>query len=354
MEKLFSKKASVQGLIALLFLSGLFFSSCSSSLRMNVLQPATVFVHPEIKTIALVNRTKPMSKAANILEGVLSGEDPFQDKIGVDNALGGLFAELRDSPRFRIVMTDLYLTGSGAGHSFPNPLNWQEVDQICRQFNADALCTIETYDSDTRIIPRKTVTRKKNSDGKEYDYIEFIADQTVTVQVGFRLYDPVEKTIVDQFHFTEQQKWTSRGATEMQAIGGLINKNAASSQVSKAAGIKYSIRIAPSWIWITRDFYTRGGHEKMKTAGRLAKINKWTEARTTWMELLGTERKIAGKAAYNIAISYEYEGNLQEAKKWASRAYTDFGNKRGRGYVSILERRINDVQRLENQMQGVQ
>lgn len=339
--------------IILISLSGLFLSGCSSTLRLNVLQPATVYVHPEIKTIALVNRTKPMSKAANIIEGVLSGEGLFQDKSGVDNALGGLASALHDSPRFKIVMTDLYVTGSGAGAAFPNPLNWQEIENICRQFNADAVCTIETYDSDTRIVPRRVVTKKKTAEGKEYDYVEFIADQTVTVQVGFRLYDPVDKTIVDQYHFTEQQNWSSRGATELQAIGGLINKNAASDQVSKNAGIKYAVRIAPSWIWVTRDFYTRGGHEDMKTAGRLAKVNNWTEARKIWMGLLGTERKIAGKAAYNIAISYEYDGNLQEAKKWAGRAYSEFGNKRARSYSSILDRRIRDVEILNKQMQGV-
>lgn len=343
-----------KALLLVIVLGGLFLSSCTSTLRMNVLQPATVYVHPEIKTIALVNRTKPMSKAANILEGVLSGEGLFQDKSGVDQALGGLYNELQTSPRFRIVPTDLYLKGSGAGNSFPPPLTWQEVDNICKQFNSDAICTVETYDSDTRIVPRRTITKKKNAEGKEYDYIEFFADQTVTVQIGFRLYDPVAKAVIDQYHFTEQQNWTSRGATEAQALAGLINRNAASDQVSRAAGIKYAIRIAPTWIWITRDFYTKGGHEDMKKAGRLAKVNKWAEARTIWLGMLGLERKIAGKAAYNIAISYEYEGNLQEAKKWASKAYTDFGNKKGRSYVSILERRINDVNILENQMQGVE
>ncbi len=337
-----------------LIVGGLLVSGCTSSLRMNVLKPATVFVPTDIKTIALVNRTKPMSKAANIIEGVLSGEGLHQDRSGVDRALGGLLTELRDSPRFKIVMTDLYMTGSGAGNSFPNPMNWQEVERICQQFNSDALCTIETYDSDTRIVPRRKVTRKKNAEGKEYDYVEYFADQTVTVQIGFRLYDPLAKTIVDQFHFTEQQNWTSRGNTEMQALSGLINRNAASDQVSTAAGVKYAIRIAPSWIWVTRDFYTRGGHEDMKIAGRLAKVNKWQEARKIWMGLLGTERKIAGKAAYNIAISYEYEGNLMEAKKWASKAYTDFGNKRGRTYATILDRRLSDVSILERQMEGVE
>ncbi|HVD97101.1 MAG TPA: DUF6340 family protein [Cytophagaceae bacterium] len=339
--------------LLLILSSILYLSSCTSSLRLNVLQPATIYVPAEIKTIALVNRTKPMSKAANVIEGVLSGEGLFQDKSGVDKALGGLFAELKDSPRFKIVVTNLYIKGSGNGAVFPPPMDWQEVADICQQYGADGICTIETYDSDTRIVPTRTVTRKTGTDGKPYDYIEFTATQTVTVQLGFRLYNPAAKTIVDQYHFTEQQNWTSRGTTEAMAIGGLINKNAASDQVSNAAGVKYAFRIAPEWIWVTRTFYSKGGHSDMKKAGRLAKVNNWQEARKVWMGLLGVERKIAGKAAYNIAVSYEYEGDLEKAKYWASKAYTEFGNKSARNYVNILQNRINDVNRLNQQMQGV-
>jgi len=123
--------------------------------------------------------------------------------------------------------------------------------------------------------------------------------------------------------------------------------------VSNAAGVKYAFRIAPEWIWVTRTFYSKGGHSDMKKAGRLAKVNNWQEARKVWMGLLGVERKIAGKAAYNIAVSYEYEGDLEQAKYWASKAYTEFGNKSARNYVNILQNRINDVNRLNQQMQGV-
>src|SRR5258708_3763326 len=117
----------VQLLLILFCFSGFVITSCTSSLRMNVLQPAAVYIHPDIKTIALVNRTKPMSKAANIIEGILSGEGINQDKSGVDQALGGLMNELQSSPRFKIVTTDLFLQGSGSGGAFPVPLNWQEV-----------------------------------------------------------------------------------------------------------------------------------------------------------------------------------------------------------------------------------
>jgi hypothetical protein len=354
-ENSMKKNLPLQILWSIFCFSAFVLTSCTSSLRMNVLQPAAVYVHPDIKTIALVNRTKPMSKAANIIEGILSGEGINQDKSGVDQALGGLMTELQSSPRFKIVTTDLFLQGSGSGGAFPVPLNWQEVADICQKFGADAVCTLETYDSDTRIVPTRTVTRKTGSDGKQYDYIEFVVTQTVTVQAGFRLYDPVAKTIVDQYDFTEQNNWTSRGLTEMQALSGLINKRAATDQVSNAAGIKYGIRIAPSWIWITRDFYTKGGKQNdMKTAGRLAKVNKWVEARQLWQGLQNADTKTAGKAAYNIAISYEYEGNLNEAKNWASKAYTQYGNKKGRDYVRILDRRIADCNALQNQMQGVQ
>jgi hypothetical protein len=59
--------------------------------------------------------------------------------------------------------------------------------------------------------------------------------------------------------------------------------------------------------------------------------------------------KIAGRAAYNMAIINEINGDLDAALKWAQKSYEDYNNKLGLNYVRILENRKAKNFALEQQ-----
>lgn len=64
-----------------------------------------------------------------------------------------------------------------------------------------------------------------------------------------------------------------------------------------------------------------------------------------WKEVVTNgNRKAAGRAAHNIAVSYEVLGDTQKALEWAQRAYRDYGETLSRDYAKILLRR----KRFEN------
>ncbi len=46
-------------------------------------------------------------------------------------------------------------------------------------------------------------------------------------------------------------------------------------------------------------------------------------------------------------------GRLDEAKAWSDKAYTLYVNNTARSYSHVLDRRIYDNQRLQNQMKSV-
>ncbi len=93
----------------------------------------------------------------------------------------------------------------------------------------------------------------------------------------------------------------------------------------------------------------------MKPAFRMAYVNDWDGAALLWEQIVATSGgRTAGKAAYNLAIALEVTGRLDEAKAWSDKAYTLYGNKKVRSYSSyVLDRRIYDNQRLQNQMKSV-
>ncbi len=332
------------GLLALLGLS-----SCSMShLYIRALQPAHVPLGEHVRTIGLVNRTKPENVKANVLEGILTGEGLYEDKSGVASAFGGLHTALNNSPRFAIKQTNLFLPGSGVGNILPPPLPWEEVARICQEYGTDALCVVETYDTDIQIIPGP---RLGGGSGNLLQRLEFVANLNAQVKIGFRLYDLQNRTIQDEFRFNHQLGWSSVGPSPQEAINALLNKREATDRVSYIIGELYAARISPSWITLERDYYKKGGGREMKQAYRLAYVNNWNEAAEIWEGVEGSSgRKTAGRAAYNLAIAMEVLGRLEEAKTWASKAYARYGNKNAREYNRLLERRIKNNLRLENQL----
>ena len=124
------------------------------------------------------------------------------------------------------------------------------------------------------------------------------------------------------------------------------------------AGDSYGKRIAPVWVNVSRAYYnTAKGADKeaMEQAHRLTQAGKWEEAAEIWHDLLSSARdsKTKGKAAHNLALALERNGNLKEAEDWASKAYTQYGNKTSQAYVYTLQQRISDQERLDYQLKKV-
>jgi hypothetical protein len=246
------------------------------------------------------------------------------------------------------------LPGSGAGNVFPAPLHWAEIEKICAEYQADALCVAETFDTDTQIIPSTRVIEEKDKEGNVHKRTEFVANLMVQVKMGFRLYDLRDKSIRDEFIGRHSLSWTGVGLSPQAALATLMDKSAATDRVSYVIGEQYAARIAPAWITVERSYYKKGGDARMKPAFRMAYVNDWEGAARLWEQIVQTSGgKTPGKAAYNMAIAMEVLGRLDEAKSWCDKAYTLYGNKRARSYSYVLDRRIYDNQRLQNQMKSV-
>ncbi len=330
-------------------------SSCTSTIELQMLQPAGLYIPEHIQTIALADRSRPSKGFNNVVEGIITGEGIGQDRRGRMRALEGLAMTLTRTPRFNVKTTGIEMEGSPAGNSSPPPLPWEEVNRICRQYEADALITMELYDSDNFISTDLHKDKKKDKEGNEYIEQYYVADMRTQVRIGWRLYDRRERHIIDQFAGTEDASSNARGDTEDAAKGNLPAPEAITQDVSFAAGELYGMRIAPVWVTITREWYTKGkGNAKadMERAARYARTGDWEQASEIWTSIVNTaaDPKNRGRAAYNMAVANEREGQLRAALQWARRAYTDFGNKNARTYTEIIRQRIFDQERVEEQM----
>lgn len=329
-------------------------SSCTTTTKLDVLQPAAFSVPSHIERIVTIDRSKPSKGFLNFLEGVVTGEGLGQDKRGREYALRGVTDALTRTPRFEVRSSAVELTGSKSGDRMIEPLSWSEIDMIAKQYDVDAVLAIEKYDTDQSSSTRSRQVKRKK-DGQEYTETVYDSKIDMRVHIGWRLYDNDRRVIVDEFEVTEGGNDSASGSSEEEAVRRLTNQSDMARDISFEAGTLYGMRIAPVWVTVDRQFYTKAkgdDKEAMERAGRYAKANQWEEAAEIWRDLINNAReaKTAGKAAHNMAVAAERAGHLESALDWANKAYLEFGNKGSRDYGRDLQWRIEDAKRVEEQM----
>ena len=233
---------------------------------------------------------------------------------------------------------------------FPNPLSWEIVDKICKETGTDALFSLETYDTDTKLNYSTRTVDKKTVLGT-IPLIEHHADMETIVKTGWRIYDPANQVIADEFHHFQSVVFSGTGINPLVAAAALINRKEAIIEVSNKAGHGYAFRLIPFELRVMRDYFVKGTNN-FKIARRKAQVGKWNEAGELWeKETANPEMKIAGRACYNMAIISEINGDLNNAIGWAQKSYEDYNTKLALRYTRILENRIMKTNILKEQQQ---
>lgn len=334
-------------------LNVLLLSACGiRNVSISLIQPGAITLPPELRSVALVNRALPANVKANIIEAVLTDENLGQDKNGRQQVLSGVLDLLRNSPRLNCKLTTLEMQGWGTGTDFPAPLDWSQIQQICNEYQTDGVVALETFDTDCIITNAEAVDVKKtDKDGKEKVVKEFRVKETVVVKLGFRIYDLKNRQISDQHNDVYTMYWSAKGSNPMDALANLLDKRNAINQTCYNAGLNYGKRITPLRTFILREYYKRGGNSEMQRASRMVELNDWNGAAFVWKSLLSSgKRKTAGRSAFNLAVANEVGGDLEAAKDWARKAYTEFNIKRAQNYEYLINQRLREEELLKKQM----
>ncbi len=349
MKKIFLPLALGIPLLAMLL------SACTSSTSLQVLKPAEITIEDNIINVGVINRTYPTkdNKAWNIIEGVLTGEGIGTDRRGSEATVDGMIDVMSRSPRFKLMRLDIdMLKGSGTGQ-FPEPLSRAKINEVCQRNNLDALIALEAFDSDSRVNFTPITIRTRVAKDVYKDLPGVRADSRMNITVGWRIYNNRSEVISDEFRYTDFLAFTGQGLTQNEALANLPSKYDALFRTGFHTGQRYGRRITPLWVTESRQYYTKGSDE-LKKAGKKVKINDWEAAAEIWKkEALNTEKKIAGRACYNMAVFCETRGNFDIALEWSKKAYSDFGNKKARSYTALIKRRMRDRQVLQQQMAPV-
>ncbi len=333
-----------------------FFFSCRSTnyLTLRVEEPAPVYVPISFKRVGLLDQSLPSDATKKIddLDKILSIEEKNLDKDGAEASLKSLSDELSANGRFTDVriLNDASVKSPGMG-IFPAPLSWDKVQQICYDNQVDILFVLSFYDTDTRVEYAAIPVELTGPLGVKIPALEHQATVYTLIKTGWRIYDPINKIIRDEYLANEQVVLSGRGINPVKAMETIIGRKQAVLQQSMRIGQNYASRILPYYIRVSRTYYVRGTNNFV-IGKRRAQTGNWDGAAELWQKDIDHPKtKVAGRATYNMAIINEINGDLNKAIEWASKSYTDYNNKLALSYLKVLKQRqyTNEQLRQQNQ-----
>jgi hypothetical protein len=328
------------------------FTSCSSTnlVTLSVQEPAPVSLPSHIKNVVIVNRSNvaTKNKAVDITDKIFSLEGIELDKTGAASGIKGLSLELQKDSRLENVEVIPEQLTTVNPTLFPSPLSWDTIDKLCDTYHADALFSLELFDTDSKISYASRAIKISTPLGS-IPGLEHEASMSTLVKTGWRIYDPRSKNILDEFAVTQDIGYVGRGINPVVAANALIGRKEAVKEVANKSGQAYALRIVPFWLRVSRDYYVRGSNN-FSIAKRKAQTGNWDDAGEYWhKETNNTKKKIAGRACYNMAIISEINGDVDQAIKWAQQSYENYNNKLALRYVRILQNRQRRLQVLSDQ-----
>jgi hypothetical protein len=326
-------------LFLLMGLTYLVFSN-SAWVNLTLVRPSELVIPEYIKSIALIDRTKQDDTKRNKTEQILTGEAYHQDEQAVFQLGEGFIEACSGTKRFVTVRTGERFTSNGTKSSFPTPLDWDTITDLCNKNQTDALLSVEIFDTDFILTNSPVKIETREVDGRIVTRPVFRANGVAVINLGIRLYDATNRVILDEYQTTHRLNFDGEATTLQGAINAMLNKVEATKRASYESGFNYGERITPTYYQVTRYFFNTP-KKKLGAGVRYSEVGDWKNAIEQWTKVVNTgKRKHAGRAAYNIAVGYEVLGDMEKAKEWAARSHTEFQERDADEYYKQLCNRI--------------
>jgi len=328
-------KKVILGLILLTLLS------CSSVKEMQVLVPKPTLVKfpNDVKRIVIVDKTQGNFLTA--IEGVLTGEMIGIDKILSQECISGLTNPFLKNSDIQITRYSERLKSENkTSTGFGTAMNWNQVQQIANQNNADALLVLEYFDSDFTV---RNATSPNNVGA-------ILFQGFAKAKVGIRIYLPKTQSLFYENSFSFSKTYGETAVNKQLLLGKLLIGTDAMKYVSYELGNFVGKRFVTYKTWEDR-VLMKSKTKATQKAERQILAQDYTNAIATLQDAYKTEQNVSIKAdiAHNLGYCYEIDGDLELSKKWLTDAFILSENSKTQSYLDIINRRITEKKQLETQ-----
>lgn len=319
------------------------------------MEPSPVDFSSQIKKIGILNSSKSsfVKSYSTRLEQLIVLEERWLAEKGTEAALTGLFDALVQDQRFDTVRIldhiDSETTDFGTR---PNIDTWKKIAAICDENRVDAIFSLAYHDTETQFSLKKT---KMDAHGMMRDRSR-VSAQEITLETlienGWRIYDPKQRALVDEFTSNEQIVASAKGVSPIDALQAIDKRRQILLEQSKNTGSSYGQRMQPRKLDVQRKYYIKGSRN-FTLADDKIQNEKYQEAIELWKkEISNPKARISGRACYNLAVLSEFNGNINAAMDWAEKSYSLYEEDSTLDYISTLEQRQAQTDVLNAQLVG--
>lgn len=326
--------------------------SATNTLTMGTTRPAMVSIPKEAVRVGIINRSLPSENNSSLdkIDRLLSAEGLYLDEKGAEATISALSDELKRTGRFQEVkiLEDNAEIRKGL-NTLPDTLDWDVVERLCKENGVDLIISLAFYDTDTKVSYSVGTYQLPNELGLKVSLPGHRVTLDTQINNGWRIYDPVDRVVLDQWVYGKGFVVSGEGINPMKAVEAISTRNERVLDYSKDLGNDYGLRFSPVKHRVSRNYFVRGT-DNFEIAKRRAQTGDWMGAAKLWEKEVGNPKsKIAGRAYYNMAIINEINGDLDAAIDWASKSYTDYKIKEALRYINVLQDRVLDNRVLEEQ-----
>jgi hypothetical protein len=219
----------------------------------------------------------------------------------------------------------------------PNKADWYKI--LSKQSNAEGLIILDMF---------SCFYSTNNQEGTD-------ASANVVTSNIWTFYDANKQKITDRFVQIDTLYWVGRDENSLKKIRIPAKKEAIMLSAA-VIGTNYSKHLIPSWTTVYRDVMDSKKAD-LQNATKLALKSNWEEASGIWKKYAdspNTKNQIV--ALYNLALTSEMNGDVDQAIKFTDRAakastgfFWSLENEMVRKYSAVLYQRKNELKKLSAQ-----
>jgi len=306
-----------------------FFGSCSTirSIPVEIANIPSERISNEIQSLTLVNRAVN-SRFRNHREDSLQQiffkrqfnlDTVLLDTHAADTLLLALGDMLFNSGRFDVVIPENRLLAANSYSFIPTSMPWHEVDTLTKMFNTDAVLSLEHFK--TRIITKYEKEALYDQNSNQF-HAGYFAQMVVAYESLFRIYNPAEREVVKNIIVMDTLHWEDSDTVIRLLFNRFTTVKAAMIESGIHSALRLSEKIGPVWRLTRRSYYYKG-HPALDNAHLHVLNGDWEEATELWKQLAASagSKSLKSKAEFNLALSYELFGDVDEAIRWGLKSY---------------------------------
>jgi hypothetical protein len=229
----------------------------------------------------------------------------------------------------------------------------RQIQNIAGSTGADLFLSLDFFSSIDGIFSPDYIGSDSISIFNEYLYDSRIAREIVYTLACWNIYDLKKVNFERTLQKLDTIQWMEPVYSLKEAKRMLPPRKDAVLNAADIAGSRFAEFLVPHWIEVDRMYY-RSGHTELKATDELIAQNQWLEAAKIWKKnTTNTNKSIAAKSMFNMALACEMSGEMDAALDWAIKSFYVFGNKNPehafncQEYIRILAQRKLDIQKID-------